>query len=190
MASLVVHYAIAKEYAKYNQVDNFEEFLEGSLYPDTVEKSASHFSVKYYTQDPLAIFTGKVNLKAFTEKHQLDSDFNKGYFLHLLTDFVFYHEYYVKKFIKGGLAKYRNYELDKEYDKLNRPICEKYELDISLVPENLRKYFVFGQGNPPKYLVISDIVDIIDFCKNLNLDEWYEKAEYGINPVYEIKNYD
>ena len=85
MAGFVVHLAVAEEYIrKHGNIKNHNEFLLGAIKPDLYEdKKVSHYGIK----------TSKPNLKRYLDENTLDSDLNKGYLLHLVTDYLFYNKY-------------------------------------------------------------------------------------------------
>ena len=83
MAGYVIHLAVGEEYLRKhpNEIKSYDEFIQGIIAPDDVkDKSLTHYGPK----------SSKVNLKNFFEEKDIDSDFNKGYFIHLLTDYIFY----------------------------------------------------------------------------------------------------
>lgn len=82
MAGYVIHLAVAEEYLRnHKQTENYEEFIEGIIFPDSVkDKSETHYAVK----------SSKSNLDKFLKDKKIDNSFNRGYFLHLLTDYLFY----------------------------------------------------------------------------------------------------
>ena len=72
MAGYVIHLAVGEEYIRKhpNEINNYEEFIEGVIYPDSVtDKSLTHYGLK----------SSQVNLKRFFEDKDINTDFNKGY---------------------------------------------------------------------------------------------------------------
>lgn len=58
MAGYVIHLAVGEEYIRKhpNEINNYEEFIEGVIYPDSVtDKSLTHYGLK----------SSQVNLKRF-----------------------------------------------------------------------------------------------------------------------------
>ena len=86
MAGYVIHLAVAEEYLR-NHKDNkedYNEFIEGVIYPDSVkDKSETHYGE----------ISNDANLYEFLQDKNIDNSFNRGYFLHLLTDYLFYNHY-------------------------------------------------------------------------------------------------
>ena len=86
MAGYVIHLAVGEEFIRNfpNEITNYEDFIKGIIYPDSVEdKSLTHYGEK----------SSKVNLKLFFNERDILDDFNKGYFLHLVTDYLFYNKF-------------------------------------------------------------------------------------------------
>ena len=78
MAGYVIHLAVGEEYIRKhpNEINNYEEFIEGVIYPDSVtDKSLTHYGLT----------SSQVNLKRFFEDKDINTDFNKGYCIHLIT---------------------------------------------------------------------------------------------------------
>ena len=68
MAGYVIHLAVAEEYLKkHNNIkENYDEFIEGVIYPDSVtDKSLTHYGSK----------SSKVILKDFLKKNKLESSY-------------------------------------------------------------------------------------------------------------------
>ena len=126
MAGYVIHLAVANEYLKKYKEDikNKEEFINGIIYPDQTKiKGETHYS-PYYSSD--------VDLYEFVldKKGELDTDFNKGYFLHLLTDYLFYNKYFrLPVDIDTAPGLYH------DYDVLNDEIIEKYDV---IIPDTIK----------------------------------------------------
>lgn len=162
MAGYVIHLIIADEYLRKTDevIKNKDEFIKGVIYPDSVKiKGETHYS-PYYSSD--------VNLYDFVKDNfdKLDQDFYKGYFLHLLTDFLFYKKHFVLP--KAGIA---TEIIHNDYDILNNELLEKYKIDI---PEELMKFCNKKEGNPV-YVKRENIYTCIDDCSSYRLYDLAEK---------------
>ena len=112
MAGYVIHLAVAEEYLKKHS-DIKEEFIEGVIYPDSVpDKSLTHYGSK----------SSKVILKDFLKENKLEDSYKRGYFLHLVTDYLFYNKY-LDIFTK---------DIYNDYDILNKFLIEKYNVKIPI----------------------------------------------------------
>ena len=150
MPGYVIHIAIATQYIKkHNNIKNEEEFIKGTIYPDSVsEKKLTH-----YGKSPAYTY-----LKGFLDNNNIDTDFNKGHFLHLIADYLFYNKY---------LNKLEKPQIYDDYDYLNRYLINKYDIKI---PEEIKDKVFFKDGEPKllsKELVeqIIEEVSEIDFEK-------------------------
>lgn len=136
MAGYVIHIAVGKEYLRKHkeESDDEEDFMQGVIAPDKLsDKTQTHYGKGRQ----------KVDLQLFLEKNTLDMSYQRGYLLHLLTDYLFYHVYF------HNLPPVYD-----DYDRLNKRIIEKYELAI---PEPLKKYAKITEGEPN--ILKEDIID-------------------------------
>lgn len=158
MAGYVIHLAIGEEYIrKYrDDIKDKQEFLKGIVAPDrTCDNRKAHYGEKDLVESLRNFLT--------INKEELDTDYIKGYFLHLFTDYIFYGKYF-----KRG-----HYYQD--YDKTNKKIIEKYDLKV---PEDLKKYAKFVDGEP-EHLKYHFIYEIIELSIKNNIKENMEKVLKG-----------
>ena len=149
MAGYVIHLAIAEEYLrKHNDIkEDYEEFIKGVIYPDSVtDKSLTHYGIK----------SSKVILKDFLQDNEINNSYMRGYFLHLITDYLFYNKY-LEKFSK---------DIYNDYDILNKRLIEKYNV---VLPENIQNN-VFYEDGETKILTMELAIKIIDEISDLNLN--------------------
>ena len=104
MPGYVVHIVIAQEYLKKHcDKEQKEEFINGVIAPDLEEvKSKTH-----YGKSP-----AYTNLLEFLKSNEIESSFKRGYFLHLVTDYLFYN-YYLTDFSKPQI--YDDYDFTNEF---------------------------------------------------------------------------
>jgi len=153
MASYVIHIVVAEEYLRKNKVpkENHDEFIEGVIYPDSVtDKSQTHYGKN----------SSETNLLEFLQANEITTSFNRGYFLHLLTDYLFYNKY---------LEYASQRELYNDYDILNEILIPKYHLKL---PEKIEKYaFIKPEyGSQLKILSVDMIEDLVNKISQKNLD--------------------
>ncbi len=142
MAGYAIHLAVAEEYIRNypDDVDDYEKFIEGVIYPDNIkDKSITHYGIK----------SSKVNLKAFFEERDIEDSFNKGYFLHLVTDYLFYNKF----------LDFFSKDIYNDYDILNKLIIEKFKVTI---PEKVKDQVFYKNGNTK----LLDLEETINFIKN------------------------
>ena len=154
MAGYVIHLAVAEEYIKNfpKDVDNYEEFIKGVIYPDSVsDKSLTHYGIK----------SSKVNLKAFLDEKDIDNSYNKGYFLHLVTDYIFYNKF-LESFSK---------DIYNDYDILNKTLIERYNVKL---PENVKDKVYYKEGKT-KLLELQETIKFIEKTSKYRLNDIKEK---------------
>ena len=86
MPGYVIHLAVAEQYLRKNEnnKEDYSEFIEGVIFPDSVkDKSLTHYGNG----------SSNSNLYKFLQENKLENSFKRGYFLHLLTDYLFYNKY-------------------------------------------------------------------------------------------------
>ena len=149
MPGYVIHLAIAEEYLKKHKdvKEDYDEFIKGVIYPDSVtDKSLTHYGIK----------SSKVILKDFLQDNEINNSYMRGYFLHLITDYLFYNKY-LEKFTK---------DIYNDYDILNKKLIEKYNV---VLPENIQNN-VFYEDGETKILTMELVIKIIDEISDLNLN--------------------
>lgn len=128
MPGFVIHLAVANEYIRKhpNEIKQEDSFLKGVIAPDfTDDKSKTH-----YAKDSI-----NTNLRLYLESNTINSDYDKGFFLHLITDCVFYQKYF----------KNLTTSLYDDYDMLNKTIIEKYNVKVL---KEIEEYAKYKQGEP------------------------------------------
>lgn len=152
MPGFVIHIALGKEYLKkHKDIENADEFIKGNIQPDlTNDKTKTH-----YGKSPTY-----TNLKSFLLNNKLNSSFNKGQFLHLIADYLFYN-YYLKTIPRKDSKEI----LHNDYDILNKTLIEKYDI---IVPDNIKQFMFYKEGEP-EILDFDLVVRIIDEISSLNI---------------------
>ncbi len=93
MPSFNIHLAVAVKYSQSHKIENKEEFFRGNIDPDLVkDKSISHYTGMRDKNHLRQYVFEKVRLNEFLKKNKVETDYEKGVFLHLATDFIFYQE--------------------------------------------------------------------------------------------------
>lgn len=127
MAGYIIHLAVGEEFLKNfpNEIKNYDDFIEGVIYPDSVkDKSLTHYGPK----------SSQVNLRDFFDEREIEDDFNKGYFLHLVTDYLFYN-----KFLEVFSKKY----IYNDYDILNKDLEKEFQVKI---PNKIKDEVFYLEG--------------------------------------------
>ena len=151
MPGYVIHIAIANEYIRRNKsIENKKELIDGVLAPDSVtDKSLTHYGE----------YSSRPNLREYLIQNELTTDYKKGYFLHLLTDYLFYNYYIVKP---KGVTFYQ------DYDRTNKELIEKYDVHL---PEELKKYANISSDLEPEILKLDLLENMIDEISSVNLEK-------------------
>lgn len=191
MPSLMIHLLIGEEYCKKNNVLDKMQFLVGVLAPDMYSpKSTTHFSRKTnnktYTED----IKNYINLKAFCKNTDINSDYNRGMFMHLLTDEYFFNRYLLNNHKYKAIEHLNMLEIERilyeDYDKLNTWIHKFHpQLKTYLLPQQL----TLPKDGTLELLSVEDIQKIIDYCSSFDLDNLYKTISQN-KDNYNIFNWD
>ena len=149
MPGYVIHLAVAKEYLNKNKENNEDEFIEGVIFPDSVkDKSLTHYGKG----------SSYSNLYEFLKDKDIDTSFNRGHFLHLLTDYLFYNRY-IDTFSK---------DIYNDYDLLNGKLIEKYDIQL---PDKVKDNVFFIDEGELKILSMEIIDKLIYDISIMIIDE-------------------
>ena len=162
MPGYVIHLAVAEQYLKKHKEtkEDYNEFIEGVIFPDNVEdKSKTHYGVG----------SANSNLYKFLQDKNIETSFNRGHFLHLLTDYIFYNRYI------EAMSKEIIYN---DYDLLNKELIEKYNVNV---PDKIKSQ-VFHKEKGTLKILSRELVDkLIEDVSNLDIfnvaKETLEKPE-------------
>lgn len=150
MPGYVIHLSVAEEYLKkHDKKENYSEFIEGVIFPDSItNKSLTHYGPS----------SSQVNLYNFLKEHELNDSFTRGYFLHLLTDYLFYNKY-INFFSK---------DIYNDYDILNKELIKKYDVKL---PDKVKKYVFFKEDMELKILSYPLIERFIKDVSDMHIDK-------------------
>lgn len=159
MPGYIMHLAIAQEYLKKHNKKFLQDFILGSIEPDfTAVKSETH-----YGKSP-----AYTNLKEYLKNNKINTDFNQGYFLHLVTDYLFYNYY---------LNEIRKPQIYDDYDITNMPLIEKYKV---ILPEKIKDKISYKTGTA-QILTFPLACKVIDEISNLTLEEIEKEVMNNLN---------
>lgn len=133
MPSINIHLAIGYRYLAKNEIKNKKEFLKGIVAPDFVEdKAKSHYSTnKASDYDMPERVKDKVNIMDFLSENKVETDYEKGLFLHLYTDKMFYETFFTKEFLQKTNLKEFFENLYYSYNQTNQYLEQKYNIEFS-----------------------------------------------------------
>ena len=164
MPGYIIHLAIGKVYSQNYKIENLDGFEKGIVAPDIIkDKQQSHYGPN----------SSNPGLSKFIQINGIWDSYNEGYFLHLVTDYLFYN-----KFLKRWDSSIYN-----DYNKLNGKLIKKYKIKI---PKAIEKEVKFINGSL-SVLDEKKICHFIDFVGKLNLRQIalkkYISYESKINEV-------
>lgn len=84
MPSFVMHLAAANIFLKRHPDESSSEFYQGVIAPDLLKKPKSHFGSA----------TSHPDLAGYIKDIGLNTSYDRGYYFHLLTDWMFYQPFY------------------------------------------------------------------------------------------------
>lgn len=124
MPGYMIHLAIGSVYLQNNKIEDVKNFNKGIIAPDMIaDKTKSHYGPS----------SSQPELNKFIELNGISSDYKEGYFLHLLTDYLFYNRFLLKW----------DSNIYNDYDKLNSRIKEKYKI---IIPKEIEDVVQFKNG--------------------------------------------
>ncbi len=185
MPGLSIHYAVATHSTKQNNITNLQDYINGSFYPDLDQKLSRHYSDPNVNPETITGLQKKVNLQAYIKEHSLNSDFEKGYFMHLVTDYLFYHDLCIKMYHKDSSMLSLLGHWLAEYNGINTIVYNNYPYNIEDIPQNISQYFVID-GKMPKYFTEKNITDFVNYCSSLDLNQVFTNLQKGVIPVYPL----
>ena len=126
MPGYVIHLAVGKIYEKNNKINNISSFRKGLIAPDMSDDSPkAHYGTS----------SSQPDLKRFLSENNDFDEYKEGYFLHLVTDYLFY----------NCFLKTWSPSIYEDYDKLNEVLIQQYGIEI---PEEITHIVKTRSGEP------------------------------------------
>lgn len=138
MASFSIHLAAGKIYATKNSINDLDLFYKGIVDPDLAEdKFVSHYTGVKDKENLVLYLENKTQLYQFLKEHKIDNDYNKGIFVHLITDYLFFNDFFDKEYIRN--IDYSSFlkDLYFSYDETNDYLITKYNIDLSMFKDKI-----------------------------------------------------
>ncbi len=177
MACANIHLAIAKTYLKQHPEINEKDFLRGTIFVDAVKfDDYTHYTDRNRKEDLLSHLKGKVVLKDFLKDHQNLSDFEKGWFLHLITDYRFFHECFDREYLKKCTYTEFKERLYKTYYSLNTYLMKTYNITIEDYYEYTKEFFP-GRDYEDCLLTKENVDNFIKKVASISLEEYKKEIE-------------
>ena len=172
MASSAIHLAVAKKYYERNNISDYDNFIVGSLYPDAADdKDQAHYTDRNRGTNNVSYLQSKVNLYSFLKGRKELNDFELGWFLHLVTDYLFFDECFSKEYLlENSYEKFRE-DLYFAYNCLEKYVSDKYNIDKNDYKSYPSEYY---PGFEYKECILSKemIDEFIDRVSSIDINEY------------------
>lgn len=183
MASFNIHLAIANKYLVKNHINNKKEFYNGIIDPDLVEnKIQSHYTDLKSKNLLIPYLEGKAQLNKFLLENDIDTDYNKGVFLHLITDYLFFKDFFDNDYLINITYDDFVKDLFYSYKYVNNYLENKYKLDLNQFGDKLTTSIKNdintkkSECNDFKNILEFDKLDLfIEKVSSVNLNEYKAK---------------
>lgn len=185
MPGFHIHLAIGNRYIEKHEVKNKEQFLEGIIAPDFEDKDKSHYTRRIETNSLIEHLKNKVIIEDFFKQNKVQTDYQKGILLHLLTDKLFFTEFFPKEYMEKISYKDFTKDLYTSYGETNDYIAKKYHIQFSKelaekiekdIEENRkRKNMTDEKGN--NIIPINKLEEFIEKVSDINLDEYIARNQ-------------
>lgn len=194
MPSFNIHLAVAKRYIeKHNDIKNTLDFYKGTIAPDlTDNKNNTHYTAPRKDSDTMSIqLIKKVVLKKYLEKNDILTDYDKGVFLHLIADKIFFTEFFTKDYIDSFIGRKFLDNLYYSYDISNKYLEDKYKISMYDVLDNetinnyIKNCINKNDDNKINVLSLDRLDDFIENVSNINLEDYKIKVLNG--DIHEMK---
>lgn len=176
MACSSIHLAVSKLYLEKSKIKvNRYKVLKGTLYPDTVKnKDFSHYTDLNRGKDIVSHLQGKVNLYNFLLEDPILNDFELGWFIHLITDYLFFDECFSREYLLSHSYDEFRKDLYFSYDCINQYITSKYNItmeDYTIYPSEFYPGREYGECLFTKEM----LDDFIERVSSINLELYKAK---------------
>lgn len=184
MASFSIHLAIGKRYIeKSKNIKEEKEFYRGIIDPDLVnDKKISHYTGTQNKTDLLEYLSKKVQIIEYLKNNNIDSDYQKGIFLHLITDYLFFNNFFEISYLKN--ISYDDFikDLYYSYAVTNEYLETKYRIEYTDFLEQINKNIEKGKKEKntsdeirTNILKFNKLDDFIEYVSNIDLEDYKNK---------------
>lgn len=185
MPSFNIHLAVAVKYKEKNDIKNKEDFYRGSIDPDLVkDKSISHYTGMRDERFLRQYVFEKVRLNEFLKENKVETDYEKGVFLHLATDFIFYQEFLSDEYLASVDYNKMIQDLYYSYRISNPYLEEKYDIHSlnldEVMNQNIKQTLTRMKVDNTKgnnLLPENKMDNFINKMANLDIESYIEKIK-------------
>ena len=181
MPSLGIHVAIARKYLKkYADIKDEMAFIKWNLDPDLVDdKNISHYSRPCREDELGDSLMSKVGIDEYLKNRDINTDYEKGYFLHLMADFYFYRGFLGKSYINNMSGEEFRKNLYYSYDVMGDYLERNYDIDYGASKIEVEKKIAesqtetnYGDGERMNIISGAEVDEFIDWILEKDVDGW------------------
>ncbi len=157
----MIHLAVGSVYAQKYPVTDMNAFMQGIIAPDRAQdKAKSHYGP----------YSSRPDLQSFIEEHPAFDAYTEGYFVHLLTDHLFYNRF---------LEKWDPQIYD-DYNRLNAGIIQRYGITLPAEIKDVVKY----KTGPLVLLDENRIYGFIEAAGNVDVRRVLQDKDYTLEEAF------
>lgn len=184
MASFSIHLAVGKRYfEKSNTIKNCKEFYKGVIAPDLVDdKSTTHYCRVQDENNLLVFLPERVRLDKYLKNNSIETDYQKGVFLHLITDHLFYNNFFDSEYLKNIHGEEFWKDLYYSYDITDQYLGDKYQIDytdfLNQVKDSIKKSKKANNITDEKrnnILPLTKLDNFIEYVSDISLENYKDK---------------
>lgn len=181
MASFNIHLAIGKRYIEKSQsIKDKDDFYKGIIDPDlVVDKKISHYTGIQNKSNLYEYLENKVQLNEYLKDNDINSDYQKGIFLHLITDYLFFNNFFDNDYLETISYEefckdlYYSYEITNQYLEEKYKInYENFETEINNNIKKDKKEKNAGGEKRKDILPVYKLDKFIEYVSNISLEEY------------------
>ena len=179
MASSAMHLAVAKKYLEKNKDKNFnyKKVMAGTLYPDAAkDKDKTHYTMSCRGNNLVTYLASKVSLYDFLVVHEVVESFELGWFIHLVTDYLFFAECFSEEYLLTHSYEEFRRDLYFAYACLGKYLSEKYKLtidDYESYPSEYHEGILYRDS----ILTKETIDSFIERVSSINIEDYINKIK-------------
>lgn len=170
MAGYGIHLAIANKYLEIHPNENKDEFIQGTIDVDLAkDRIKSHYTGTTDYSDLMHFLDQKVVLSGYVKERKLKTSYERGYFLHLVTDYYFYTEFLDKNWIQS--VDYTEFKrvMYHDYSALNNFFIQRY--GVQYPPAVIEK--IESNEDRPEIIQEDAIDKFIEKMSKIDLNQIY-----------------
>lgn len=192
MPSFNIHLAIALKYCDKNNIKDKESFYRGSIDPDLVkDKAVTHYTGKRDERYLREYLNEKVRLDKYLKTNKVESDYEKGVFLHLVTDFIFYREFLSDEYLESVNYYEMTRDLYYSYRLSNPYLEEKYDIHSlnldDVMNQNIKQTLTrMNVDNSTGFNLLTEekMEDFINKISDIDIDSYIKKIKIENKNVF------